>query len=58
MLPDEEPSKLFGRTRAEAGPRWLDGVAGFVETPRFYPYLSGRRNLAVLAGLTVGTPPS
>ena len=23
-----------------------DGVAGFVETPAFYPYLSGRRNLA------------
>ncbi|MEP7306155.1 MAG: ABC transporter ATP-binding protein [Acidobacteriota bacterium] len=28
-----------------------DGVAGFVETPAFYPYLSGRRNLALLAHL-------
>ena len=28
-----------------------DGVAGFVETPAFYPYLSGRRNLALLARL-------
>jgi ABC-2 type transport system ATP-binding protein len=28
-----------------------DGVAGFVETPAFYPYLSGRENLAVLARL-------
>jgi ABC-2 type transport system ATP-binding protein len=28
-----------------------DGVAGLVETPAFYPYLSGRRNLALLARL-------
>jgi len=28
-----------------------DGVAGFVETPAFYPYLSGRRNLELLARL-------
>jgi ABC-2 type transport system ATP-binding protein len=28
-----------------------EGVAGFVETPAFYPYLSGRKNLALLAGL-------
>src|SRR5262245_53280193 len=27
------------------------GVAGFVETPAFYPYLSGRQNLSLLAGL-------
>jgi ABC-2 type transport system ATP-binding protein len=29
-------------------------VGRFVETPRFYPYLSGPRNLAVLAGLDGG----
>jgi len=51
VLPDEGTLRLFGRSRAEAGAAWLDGVAGFVETPRFYPYLNGRRNLAVLAGL-------
>jgi ABC-2 type transport system ATP-binding protein len=28
-----------------------DGVAGFVETPAFYPYLSARQNLALLARL-------
>jgi ABC-2 type transport system ATP-binding protein len=28
-----------------------DGVAGFVDTPAFYPYLSGRQNLALLARL-------
>ncbi|HEY0933285.1 MAG TPA: ABC transporter ATP-binding protein [Trebonia sp.] len=54
VLPDEGTLRLFGRTRAEAGPDWLNGVAGFVETPRFYPYLDGRRNLAVLAGLDGG----
>jgi ABC-2 type transport system ATP-binding protein len=30
------------------------GVAGFVEEPAFYPYLSGRANLEVLAGLDRG----
>ena len=29
----------------------LDGVGGFVEEPRFYPYLSARANLEVLARL-------
>ena len=31
-----------------------DGVAGYVETPAFYPYLSGRRNLSLLARLDNG----
>lgn len=54
VLPDEGTLRLFGRSREEAGAQWLDGVGGFVETPRFYPYLNGRRNLAVLAGLDGG----
>jgi len=41
--------ELFGRNPLEDGARALDGVAGFVEAPRFYPYLSGRRNLRLLA---------
>src|ERR1700712_509185 len=45
IRPDAGRIELFGRTRSEAGTRWLDGVAGFIESPRFYPYLSGRRNL-------------
>jgi ABC-2 type transport system ATP-binding protein len=53
-LPDEGTLRLFGRTRAQAGSGWLDGVGGFVEAPAFYPYLSGRRNLEVLAGLDGG----
>ena len=41
--------KLFGRDPLLDGARALDGVAGFVEGPRFYPYLSGRKNLELLA---------
>ncbi len=52
--PDEGTLRLFGRTWAEAGSMWLDGVGGFVEAPKFYPYLSARRNLAVLASLDGG----
>ena len=43
--------ELFGRDPLVDGARALDGVAGFVEGPRFYPYLSGRRNLRLLADL-------
>jgi len=43
--------EIFGRSvDSPAGPA-PDGVAGFVETPAFYPYLSGRQNLALLARL-------
>jgi ABC-2 type transport system ATP-binding protein len=40
--------RLFGRDPTESV-HALDGVAGFVEAPTFYPYLSGRRNLELLA---------
>jgi ABC-2 type transport system ATP-binding protein len=46
--------KLFGRDPHETV-RALDGVAGFVEAPAFYPYLSGRRNLELLASFDGGT---
>jgi len=35
----------------------LRGVAGFVEQPTFYPYLSGRANLELLATLDGGCEP-
>jgi ABC-2 type transport system ATP-binding protein len=54
VLPDEGVVRLFGRTRGEARGEWLHAVGGFVETPRFYPYLSGRQNLAGLARLDRG----
>jgi ABC-2 type transport system ATP-binding protein len=41
--------RVFGRDPQETV-KALDGVAGFVEAPTFYPYLSGRRNLELLAG--------
>ncbi|MHB8657157.1 MAG: ABC transporter ATP-binding protein [Solirubrobacteraceae bacterium] len=40
--------RLFGRDPLQ-GVRALEGVAGFVEAPAFYPYLNGRRNLELLA---------
>jgi ABC-2 type transport system ATP-binding protein len=40
--------RLFGRDPLE-GVSALEGVAGFVEAPTFYPYLSGQRNLELLA---------
>jgi ABC-2 type transport system ATP-binding protein len=42
---------FFGRSLDATAGRVPDGVAGFVETPGFYPYLSGRKNLALLARL-------
>jgi len=54
IRPDEGSAKLFGRDPLVEGVRALDGVAGFVEAPRFYPYLSGRRNLELVAALDGG----
>ena len=45
--------RLFGRDPA-AGGAALEHVAGFVESPTFYPYLSGRENLRFLATLDGG----
>src|SRR3954452_22408691 len=42
--------RLFGRD-PQLSVAALDGVAGFVEAPRFYPYLTGRTNLELLAAL-------
>ena len=58
IRPTAGTALLFGRDPQLAGARALDGVAGFVEGPRFYPYLSGRRNLRLLADLDGGAPRS
>jgi ABC-2 type transport system ATP-binding protein len=42
--------RLFGRD-PQMGVKALEGVAGFVEAPSFYPYLNGRENLSLLAAL-------
>jgi ABC-2 type transport system ATP-binding protein len=46
--------RLFGRDPVVDPVSALDGVAGFVEDPAFYPYLSGRANLELLADLDGG----
>jgi ABC-2 type transport system ATP-binding protein len=54
VRPDAGAVELLGRpldAPAEAIP---DGVSGFVEEPTFYPYLSGRANLELLAELDGG----
>ncbi len=51
IRPTEGTVTLFGRDPQRDGARALDGVAGFVEAPRFYPYLSGMTNLRLLASL-------
>jgi ABC-2 type transport system ATP-binding protein len=51
ITPTEGTVELFGRDPQREGARALDGVAGFVEAPRFYPYLSGMVNLRMLAAL-------
>ena len=54
IRPDEGVARLFGRDPLEEGAAALDGVAGFVEAPRFYPYLTGRKNLELMAALDGG----
>jgi ABC-2 type transport system ATP-binding protein len=54
ITPTEGTIELFGRDPMTEGARALDGVAGFVEAPRFYPYLTARKNLEMLAGLDGG----
>jgi len=55
IRPDAGEVELFGRELSDLGQSALDGVAGFVEEPAFYPYLSGRANLRLLARLDGNT---
>ena len=50
IRPTHGSVRLFGRD-PQVSVAALEGVAGFVEAPRFYPYLSGRRNLELCAAL-------
>jgi ABC-2 type transport system ATP-binding protein len=49
IRPDAGTIRIFGRSWTDAGVAVLDGVAGFIESPKFYPYLTGRQNLQGLA---------
>ena len=51
ITPTEGTVELFGRDPMRAGAEALEGVAGFVEAPRFYPYMSAGKNLEMLAAL-------
>ena len=52
VRPDGGRIEVFGRPPAPAA--GMDGVAGFVEEPRFYPYLSARQTLGLFAKLDGG----
>ncbi|MBZ5738887.1 ABC transporter ATP-binding protein [Nocardioides mangrovi] len=54
IRPDSGTVRVFGRTWAHDGIATLDGVAGFIESPAFYPYLTGRQNLEGLGLLDGG----
>jgi ABC-2 type transport system ATP-binding protein len=54
IMPSEGTVELFGRDPIREGARALEGVAGFVEAPKFYPYLSARKNLELLGALDGG----
>jgi len=51
LPPDEGDVRLFGREAAAGDIGAREAVAGFVEEPRFYPYLSACRNLELLTRL-------
>jgi ABC-2 type transport system ATP-binding protein len=48
---DEGSVRILGTEVAGQGGGTVPGVSGFVEEPRFYPYLAARRNLELLARL-------
>jgi ABC-2 type transport system ATP-binding protein len=48
---DEGIVRLLGRSLDAITESVPNGVSGFVDTPAFYPYLSGRKNLTLLARL-------
>jgi len=53
IRPNAGQVRLFGRD-PQVSVRALEGVAGFVEAPRFYPYLSGLDNLRMMAAFDGG----
>ncbi|MGN6250858.1 MAG: ABC transporter ATP-binding protein [Marmoricola sp.] len=54
IRPDAGTIEVNGRSWQRDGSSVLHGVAGFIEAPRFYPYLTGRQNLEGLARLDGG----
>ncbi len=54
VRPNAGSVRLFGRDPQTEIPEALEGVSGFVETPHFYGYLSGRKNLELLSAFDGG----
>jgi ABC-2 type transport system ATP-binding protein len=48
---DSGSMRILGDDWDGVGSGTIQGISGFVEEPRFYPYLSARRNLELLARL-------
>jgi ABC-2 type transport system ATP-binding protein len=57
VRPDAGSVELLGRRLGATVSVPLDGVAGFVEAPAFYPYLSAYTNLELLAQMDDGPVP-
>jgi ABC-2 type transport system ATP-binding protein len=51
VRPDSGTIELLGRPLQDTPITALEGVGGFVEEPAFYPYLTARTNLSLLARL-------
>lgn len=51
LPPDAGAVRLFGQEAPAGDVGAREAVAGFVEEPKFYPYLSARRNLELFARL-------
>jgi ABC-2 type transport system ATP-binding protein len=56
IQPDSGTIELLGQPFGRANRRRLFDVGALIETPTFYPYLSGRQNLVVLASTGAPTP--
>jgi ABC-2 type transport system ATP-binding protein len=54
IRPDSGTLHVFGRSWEKHDIGVLDGVAGFIESPKFYSYLTARQNLEGLALLDGG----
>jgi ABC-2 type transport system ATP-binding protein len=58
VRPDAGRVELLGRPFGRGDRRRLFEVGALIEAPSFYPYLSGRDNLRVLAAAGAPTPPA
>jgi ABC-2 type transport system ATP-binding protein len=58
VRPTEGTAEVMGRDVCHDPQNALAGSGAIVETPAFYPYLSGRDNLLALALIRSGTSPA